>query len=192
MIFETLKILADQVNSYFGSTSITIENVAIVDSQNERADDIDDTVILSLINLQEENTLKNFPNKYNESNKVQYKNPIVNLNLFLLFSANRGTYVQSLSDISKIVEFFQGKKVFTQANSVYNRLDPTLEAIGNFKFTIDLYTPSFEELNFIWGTLGGRQLPSVLYKLSLVKIERDIVQRQAGLISESGGGLGNK
>ncbi|MBL4704869.1 MAG: DUF4255 domain-containing protein [Flavobacteriales bacterium] len=192
MIFETLKILADQVNSYFGSTSITIENVAIVDSQNERADDIDDTVILSLINLQEENTLKNFPNKYNESNKVQYKNPIVNLNLFILFSANRGTYVQSLSDISKIVEFFQGKKVFTQANSVYNRLDPTLEAIGNFKFTIDLYTPSFEELNFIWGTLGGRQLPSVLYKLSLVKIERDIVQRQAGLISESGGGLGNK
>ena len=192
MIFETLKILAEQVDNYFGSSSITIENVAIVDSQNDRADDIDDTVILSLINLQEETTLKNFPNKHIESDRVHYKNPIVNLNLFVLFSANRATYVQSLSDISTVIEFFQGKKVFTQANSVYNRLDPTLEGIGNFKFTIDLYTPSFEELNFIWGTLGGRQLPSVLYKLSLVKIERDLIQRQAGAISETEGGLNNK
>jgi len=33
-----------------------------------------------------------------------------------------------------------------------------------------LYTPTFEDLNYIWGTLGGKQYPSALYKLSLVTI----------------------
>ncbi len=189
MIFETLKILSEEVDRYLETSTITIENVAIVDSQNDRADDLNDDIILTLVNMEEETTLKNFPNRQLDGDQMRYKNPKVNLNLYILFSANRSTYVQSLSDISKIVEFFQGKRVFTQANSVYNRLNPALDGIGNFKFTVELYTPSFEEMNFIWGTLGGKQLPSVLYKLVLVEIERDVLTKQSAAITQSAGNL---
>jgi hypothetical protein len=55
--------------------------------------------------------------------------------------------------------------------------------IDNFRFTIELYTPTFEELNYIWGTLGGKQLPSALYKVSMIQIERNIAQSEGPLIS---------
>jgi Pvc16 N-terminal domain len=109
------------------------------------------------------------------------------LNLYILFSANRDTYLKSLNDISKIIEFFQGKKLFTQANTVYNRNNTAMNNIENFRFSVELYTPTFEEMNFIWGTLGGRQLPSALYKISMIQIERNISQAEGTAIGEING-----
>ena len=188
MLFETVQIIEEQVNSYFeecGLTkSVVAENVGILETSNDNISRIEDKVALTLLNLGEEATLKNFPNQVNQGPKVIYKNNIINLNLYLLFSANRSTYIKSLNDISKIIEFFQGKRLFTQANTVYDRNNTSLASIENFRFTVELYTPTFEEMNFIWGTLGGRQLPSALYKVSMIQIERNILHGEGQLISK--------
>ncbi|RNL91715.1 DUF4255 domain-containing protein [Sinomicrobium pectinilyticum] len=194
MLFEIAQIITEQVNQYLEDSgldrSVILENIAILDSQNENADELTDKVALTLISFHEETTLKNIPNNTFEPDRVLRKNPVIHLNLFMLFSANRNTYNKSLKDISKVIEFFQGKKVFTQTNTVYDRDSISMTDITNFKFTIELYTPTFEELNFIWGTLGGRQLPSALYKLSIVQIERkDIITGEKGLITEINGTL---
>lgn len=188
MIFEVIEIISEQVNTYLDECgldkSVVPENIALVESQNTTAtENMADMVALTLINIHEEATLKNFPNHTQENSKTIYKNSVVNLNLYLLFSANRTNYVNSLNDISKIIEFFQGKKLFTQANTIYDRNKTTMSNIENFRFTVDLYTPTFEELNFIWGTLGGRQFPSALFKVSLIQIERNISQREGQNIS---------
>ena len=47
-----------------------------------------------------------------------------------------------------------------------------------------LYTPTFEELNYVWGTLGGRQLPSVIYKIQLIEIDRNELLGTGKLITE--------
>jgi hypothetical protein len=138
---------------------------------------------MTVINLSEEGTLKNFPNNRTVGNRVEKKNPVVNLKLFVLFSSNKNQYDQALKDISKIIEFFQGKSVFTQSDTVYDRNNVDFDNIDNFKFTVDLYTPTFEELNYIWGSLGGKQIPSVLYKMSLIQIERTATNSQAGRIN---------
>jgi len=52
-----------------------------------------------------------------------------------------------------------------------------------------LHTPSFEELNHVWGTLGGRQLPSVIYKIQVIEIEQDIKLATSGVITHIGGDL---
>lgn len=188
MLFEVIQIITEQVNSYLEECgldkSVIAENIGILDSQDENADNLKGKVALSLLNIQEENTLKNFPNKSFEGSKVVYKNSILNLNLYILFSANRDTYLKSLNDISKIIEFFQGKKLFTQANTIYNRNNTAMNNIENFRFSAELYTPTFEEMNFIWGTLGGRQIPSALYKISMIQIERNIPQAAGSVISE--------
>ena len=190
MIFEVIKILALQVEDYFdsiganGNNQIRLDNVAAVDSQSDNGQNLDNRLLLSLINISEEGTMKNFPNNPVENGRVQLQQPKINLNLYLLFSANRNSYERSLKDISTIVEFFQGKKVFTQSNTIYNRNNVELQGIDNFKFHVELYTPTFEELNYIWGSLGGRQIPSALYKLSVVNIERRAVLSEAGLITE--------
>lgn len=189
MVFEVIQIIAEQVNSYLDEIglekTVVAENIAFLESQNEIVSgNLEDKVALTLINLDEEATLKNFPNHSIENTKTIYKNSVINLNLYLLFSANRNIYINSLNDISKIIAFFQGKRLFTQANTIYNRNNIAMANIDNFRFSVELYTPTFEELNYIWGTLGGKQLPSALYKVSMIQIERNIAQAEGQLINK--------
>ena len=177
MIFEVIQILTENVNQYLSDIglekSVVAENIAFLESQNEDIRlNLIDKVALTLIKITEESTLKNVPNRTQEGSRAAYKNSVINLNLYLLFSANRSSYINSLNDISKIIEFFQGKRLFTQANTIYNRSNVAMSTIENFRFTVELYTPTFEELNYIWGTLGGKQLSSALYKVSMIQIER--------------------
>lgn len=181
MIFEVLEILAQQVESYTGK-DVTLGNVAQLDELTGQ-NSLKDTIILSLINFSEAHTMKNFPNTRSTSSGIQTKQPIINLNLYVLFSISKN-YDISLRDLSKIIEFFQGKKVFTQSNSTYNHNDPLLSALDNFKFHVELYTPTFEEQNYMWGNLGGKQLPSALYKLSIIQIESDEILTQSGEVGE--------
>jgi hypothetical protein len=53
----------------------------------------------------------------------------------------------------------------------------------NFKFRIELHSIPFEQLSYIWGLLGGKVMPSALYKVSVVKIEA-IGETNINLIDE--------
>ena len=98
MIFEIIQIITEQVNNYLDEIGldkpVVAENIAFLESQNEDIGiALKDSVALTLINLDEEATLKNFPNHAIENAKTIYKNSIINLNLYLLFSANRDKYL---------------------------------------------------------------------------------------------------
>lgn len=182
MIYEILQIIVEELNDYLNENSVALANIADANSDGINSGNLPD-ISLSLINIKEEFTLKNIRNNQVNGTSVRYKNSKVYLNLFTLFSLNKSTYTESLKSLTKIIEFFQGKKVFTQANSNYENVDG-VENITNFKFITELYTPTFEELNFIWGTLGGKQHPSVLYKITLLEIERDVTAKEGAVISE--------
>lgn len=193
MIYETLQILKEQLDNYFSDIGlgkiIVLENIALWESGSDDATRVNDKVVVSLLKLEEEVTLKNSPHFKVKDTKTEYKNPPVHLNLYLLISANCDTYDKSLRSISKVIEFFQGKKVFTSANTVYNRTNVAFDVLDYFKFILELYTPTFEELNNIWGTLGGRQLPSVIYKIQLIQIEQDKKLAASEVITHIGGTL---
>lgn len=187
MIFEIFQILAEEVNRYFrevglNDSEVILDNIAFVDGPSETAEMMRDKVVMTMVNFQEEAALKNFPNHSKGDNQTIYRNPIVNIHVFALFSANRTTYAHALRDVSKIMEFFQSKRLFTQANTLFDREVSSMVSVGSFRFTVDLFSPSFEEVNFIWGTLGGRQLPSVLYKICLLPIHSEKVAGTAPLI----------
>lgn len=176
MIYEALQILSEQLDQHLSSHGlsklVTLGNIALFETSGENSEKLSGKVILTLINIDEEKTLKNLPN-YKVINKqtTEYKNPPISLNLYLLISANCNTYVNSLRSISRTIEFFQGKSIFSSENTTYTVKDD-FDVLGNFKLIVNLYTPTFEELNHIWGTLGGRQLPSVLYQIQLIEIDR--------------------
>ncbi len=193
MIYETLQILKEQLENYFEEAglgkNIILDNIALWESGSQDADRLDGKVVLTLLNMEEESTMKNTPSVKVVNGKSEYFNPPVNLNLFLLVSANCTSYELSLSSISRTIEFFQGKKTFTSANTVYNRLNPSLHPVDHFKFVVELFTPGFEILNHIWGTLGGRQLPSALYKVQIIEISRQKKLASGGLITHIDGTL---
>ncbi len=187
MIFEVLQVISEEVNSYLKTNAVSLENIANVDQDGDSDSNV---IVLTLLNMQEEFALKNQSNNSINGTEVTYKNPKVNLNLYLLFSANSSTYTESLKNISKVIQFFQGKRIFTQSNTSFLREGDMLN-VKNFKFIADLYTPSFEELNFIWGTLGGKQYPSAIYKISLIEIEREAIIGKGAVISGLGTNLNN-
>ena len=69
----------------------------------------------------------------------------------------------------KLFSFFRGRKYSTHQ--------------------IQLYTPGFEELNNVWGILGGRQLPSVIYRIQLIEIEQNKTLSSSEVITKVGGTL---
>jgi len=175
------------VNRYFlerglDDSVVVLDNIALSDAQTDSAEGMRDKVVMTLVNFQEEPTLRNFPNHLQNSQQVVYRNSIVNIHLFVLFTANRDSYSKSLKDLSVVLEFFQGKRLFTQANTVFDREIATMSQLGDFRFTMELFSPTFEELNFLWGTLGGRQLPAALYKICVIPISANKTTQTGPLI----------
>ena len=196
MIYEVLQILVTELNIYFQQQipnvpddTVVLDNIALADSESETANNMKNKVVVSLLTIDEESTMRNFPNQSRINNQTEYYNPEVNLNLYVLFSANANEYKESLLYLSKTIEFFQSKNVFTQNNSSYPENLFIHNPTDYFKFSMELYTPNFEDLNYIWGTLGGRQFPSALYKLALVTIAGNRTVNTATSINQTAGNM---
>ncbi len=194
MIYETLQILKEQLEEFLNNAgfgkNVVLDNIALWDPSGQgNTSKIDKKVIITLLKVEEEATLKNVLTNKIINGRTEYKNPPVNLNLYILISSNYDDYDNSLRSISKVIQFFQGKKVFTSGNTVYNRTNVSFENIDAFKFILELYSVSFEELNYVWGTLGGKQLPAVIYRIQLIRIEQDKLSSASNVITQVEGEL---
>jgi len=151
-----------------------------------------DKLYLSLVNTKEEKTLKNVQNyvRNDITLKASYENPPVFLNLLVLLTSTYTNYTIALTKLSRAIRFFQCKNVFTQDNvapasitSFSVPIDP-LDQLQSFKLIFDLYSPTMEEINHLWGTLGGKQYPFVLYMLRMLDLQFKTVHSESGLITE--------
>lgn len=190
MIYEALKIIQDELNIYLKNTPLDNQNgeVSLLSASEDvavlgnisRIDDasnssLESKVVITLVNVEEEKILKNNPHYKSINNTTFKSNPVVYLNCYVLFTANFGIadsqgitigYDDSLRYLSAVVAFFQKKYVFDRQNTP--NLDNRVE-----KLIVDIHTLNFEYLNHLWGILGGKYLPSVLYKVRLIPIEAD-------------------
>src|SRR5262249_23170403 len=146
---------------------------------------------LSLVNIKEEKALKNLSNQVRNDSalRVIYENPPVFLNCQILIVATHAIYTNALLMLSRAIRFFQFKNVFTQDNVALSSItdhapNNVLDQLATFKLIFDLYSPSMEEVNHLWGTLGGKQYPFVLYMLRLLELKFKATQGESGLITE--------
>ncbi len=188
MIYPVLKFLAEQINLYIDQVKKTGDGIVAPVSilQNiARMDDAElkktDNILISLVNFAEEATMKNnLSHTISKNDMVEYKNPPVNLNLFILFTACMNNYENALIYLTHVITFFQGKYTFSLKNSV-TQIDGLPD---DFRIILDLYTLSFEQINYLWSTLGGKQHPFVCYKVRLMQIERDSTIETRGIIKQ--------
>jgi hypothetical protein len=188
MIHPVLKFLAEQLNNYIDEVKkpgdsieapfVILQNISRLD---EDALKNTNKVLLSLLNISEEASMKNNPEYVRVKNdQVSYSNPPLNLNLFLMVTSFMTNYENALIYLSYALNFFQGKYIFNKQNS------PTeVEGLpDDFHIILDLYSLSFEQLNYVWSTLGGKQHPFICYKIRLVKMERESTREIRGVIKE--------
>ncbi len=156
---------------------MVLANVATLENYPELANHL----VVSLVNIEEESTLKNGqPFVRNPAtNGSETFSPPVFLNLYLLFSATvpeKATddeYQRALHRIGSVIELFQSKKTFTLQNTPSFQKTAALSAVAltDLRLHPELYTLTFEQINHLWGSLGGKQSPFVMYKVRLVKIQ---------------------
>ena len=189
MIDTALILLREELTNYLSSkdsVTVVLDNIGMLETPGGAA--LADNIVITLVNVEEESTLKNQPSlKRPFTGNAIYQNPPVNLNLYVLFTCNYSgnNYSLALKRLSYIIKFLQSKNIFSVASSIsatpISLDDPDLI---DLKFTMELYTLTFEQINHLWGSLGGRQIPFVMYKLRLVSITERANIREVPLIEE--------
>jgi hypothetical protein len=188
VIADAMSLLLVQLNNYIvqadGTPGAPAQAVWGNIAQLDRTDvgtALDSHIVLTLVNTEEERTLKNGPTSFPIGpNLVGHGNRPVYLNLFLLFTANYNNYETALRRLTQVMTFFQGKQKFTYANSPGSGT-PIL-ALSDFSLTLDLLSLSLEEVNHLWGFLGTKQSPSVVYRGRLVIINDNRVLDGGGVV----------
>jgi hypothetical protein len=147
--------------------------------------------VLSVVNVLEERTLKNEPNHVRDDAalRVRYVNAPVFLNLAVLVTATHNAYADALVALSRAVLFFQYRTVFAPDNVDPSSLTTNapvnvLDRLDEFKLIFNLMSPTLEEVNHLWGTLGGKQFPFALYSMRMLEMQFQATQGEGGLITE--------
>jgi hypothetical protein len=188
MIKEAFAFLAEEVNKYLslklGVTTdprLIVGNVVkVYDTDGQGGNNnLTNKAILSLINIEEDRISKSQENFSRSDDRVVYKNPKIHLNLYALYAVNRTDYSDALKWLSLIIQHFQYQNVFTP------RTNPSLDSRID-TLILDLYSVNMEQLNHLWGVLGGKYIPSALYKVRVVGIEEDMIDGSGPYIKEIG------
>ncbi len=182
MIYEAFAILRSQLEDFIRSNSsisstdpeVVLGNMSLADTTDGAL--ITNKVVLSLICLNEETSLKNGQTRFVDGDRIRKENRPIHSNANILITAHYpSNYSNALKRLGEVVTFFQGKNAFTLANSPLAEVDD-IEGIDDLKMTLELVTPAFEELNHIWGMMGGKSHPSVLYKARILLLKRNAPQ----------------
>jgi Pvc16 N-terminal domain len=188
MIFDAMRLMQTTLQDYIlqceptlGTNPIVVvDNIAMAEQLGGSNSQLNGHVVMSLVNLQEETTLKNSPYYRVEKGRTIYQNPPVYLNLFILFSVLHNQYDTALRLLTRVVECFQSQTDISFATT------PTPGNLSqDVKIVPDLYSLTFEQLNQLWGSLGGKQVPFVLYRARLVTIEAQKRQGEGAVITEA-------
>lgn len=196
MISHALTIVVNELNSHLKEIYAMDTEVARLGNPSDGFDTSNnassrDSVIFSVINIREEKTLKNQPHYLRDETtlKAFYENPPVFLNFQILVMAPHANYSNGLLMLSRVLRFFQYRNVFThdsvQPASITGNAPPNdLDCLESFKLIFDLHSPSMEEINHLWGTLGGKQYPFVIYWMRMLDLKFSAPPQEGSLIRE--------
>ena len=198
MLAHALSIVVNELNRHFVEAYGGVASQAALGNLSEgfvtgvnNGGIARDMLYLSVVNIKEEKTLKNVPTyvRNDAALKVIYENPPVFVNCQILAVATHGNYANALTVLSRAIRFFQFKNILTQdtvaPNSITtNQPANTLDQLESFKLIFDFYSPTMEEVNHLWGTLGGKQYPFVLYVLRMLELKFRAVHSEGSPITE--------
>jgi hypothetical protein len=122
-------------------------------------------IVITLVNVEEERVLKeqNYFKKSDNDNIISL-NPEIKVNLSVLFTAYSTSYETSLRILSYLIGFFQMKNVFSPQNT------PELNGFVE-RASVELQTLSAEQNNHLWGYIGAKYMPSVVYRIKMLIIQ---------------------
>ena len=172
MLDVALNFLTAELNSYLvarGARKATdeigkVEVGKLVDDAGKWAIK-DDHIGAALIHIEEDRVMKShLPEAVVSGGKHVVLEPRLKLNLHVLFAAKFQRYEEGLRLLSLVLTYFQAHSIF--APDTYPGLDSRIE-----RLTVELQSLSYEQINQVWAFIGGKQLPSAIYKVRMIALQ---------------------
>lgn len=171
MINDALTVLKDAIQGYL----IRLPELNVGNEQRVHLSAISNsdgtvaipqnTLGISLVNIEEERVTKvQIGTQVTTNGNIRYLNPEIKLNIYFFICANFDNYDTGLRYLSAAIEFFQNKSLFRTEDTP--ALNPAIK-----RLTIELISLNFEEQNHLWGAIGAKYLPSVMYRARLLTIQ---------------------
>jgi hypothetical protein len=165
MIQNAMEYLAGEVRHELG---INEEDISIDALKSLQENDIQG-INMALLNVEQENTLKNLPHSRVQNNRVFYQVPPFSINLQIVLSFHFEQYETSIQYLSETANFFHKKSWFSAQNQRPEQPFPS--TLG--RLIVDFKNVTLEELNHIWSISGGVHRPALFYKVRLLRLEQD-------------------
>jgi len=183
MLDKALLFISDLLNKELKMSFGLIDDIVVIGSlinlDGSVTKNIENKVILSIINLEHEKTVKNRGGYItNDQGTFDKVNPPVYLNLYLLVSANYNSnnYLEALKMLSAIIGVFQSSLIFTP--ETYPELDPSIQ-----RLTFEIFNVPVQELSHVWSGIGAKYVPSMVYKVRMISIQKGQVKGQVTGVS---------
>ena len=186
MIAAAVSRVAQELNQTLQRRAQSTENMVVVSSlleaDGQPAAYAADKLAVFLVNLEREAAPNRAMTRVDGgAGRTALSQPPIYLNLLVMFAANfsGGKYPEALKFISHTAAFFQGRPTFDHQNT------PDLDA-GIERLTLEIENLSIADLGNLWGILGGRYLPSLLYRMRMVVIDSDQLAAQEPQVVRTG------
>ncbi|WP_299507536.1 DUF4255 domain-containing protein [uncultured Roseobacter sp.] len=181
-----LGLVAQRLNSHlaarYGVQDDLVSLSPLTDAEGKPAADARNRLVLFLTNIAQDAT----PRTGASRGSVQViQAQAIHLDIyFMLASAyDAETYAEGLKLISAALTYFQANPVMTPRNT------PDMPQ-GLSQLSLDISNLRVEEMGQMWGNLGGRYVPSVMFKMRSVMIDAGVVSEVVPLITRPGQSAG--
>ncbi len=196
MIDQALSFLCGELRkqtAFAGGTEPRVVLRSLVNPNGEPTAQGEQVLSLTLVGVEEEVTMRqpyalkkmlgNPNDPESDPTSVSISEAPLNLNLFVLASAGiksastsaddaTQNYLDALHHLSAAMLFFQSNAAFTSG----------LPA-GITKLVVSRVSMSFQDQHNLWGYIGGKYVPSALYKVSMVSLV-PLEETDPGMVSE--------
>lgn len=180
MIDVTLKLIADRLNAYLAALfSVSDELVAIgplSDADGKPTAESRNRLTLFVTNIAHDTVPRGSSVRGPISDG---KAPPVHLDIYFMLASGHDPeiYGEGLKLLSASLMYFQSHPVLTP------RIAPEMPA-GLSQLSIDIANLKAEEIGQLWGNLGGRYVPSVMFKARSVIIDAGAITSIAPLVRD--------
>jgi hypothetical protein len=184
MIDSAVSHIISQLNQFLRRNFDLTEDIVVISNIVEQdgtvASHIDNKLVVFLVNIEKDAV----PHGQRNGNTVGGNRSVISyppiyLNLYLMFAAHfsGNNYLEALKFISQTVSFFQRHPVFDHQNTpdLNRQIDKLVMEIENL---------DIKDLSTLWGSLSGKYLPSILYKVRMVAFDSGDVRTQVPTLKE--------
>lgn len=180
MIYSAIRLLAYELNQFLRGALSLAEDIVVVSNlvgtDGAQSPNVSNKVVLMLTSIERDTA---GVRAQDAGMRAFSAGPPVFLNFYLMVAANfsGNHYPDALKLIGAVIGFFQKQASFDPHNSP--DLDETIE-----KLVLDIENLSPQQLSNIWGLLGGRYMPSVLYRVRMIAVDGESIRSRKPLVSE--------